>query len=120
MEITTKLSWGLLVLIHLTPTFVLIAPGLVERLYGVSAQGDLGVLLTHRGGLFLAIMVAAIFAAFVPDSRKLASLVVGISMLSFLILYMRAGWPAGPLRKIAMMDAVGLVPLAFVSWQAWR
>lgn len=120
MESLTKLAWASLVLIHLTPALVFFAPGLVQKLYGIPPSGDLGVLLTHRGVLFLAICVAAGFAIFSQDSRRLATLVVGISMIGFLVVYARAGVPAGALRKIAITDLIGLAPLIFVSIQAWQ
>jgi hypothetical protein len=40
--------------------------------------------------------------------------------LGFLILYLRAGVPAGPLRTIAVVDAAALIPLLFVAASAWR
>lgn len=119
MEALTKAAWFSLALIHMTPALVLFAPGLLERLYGIPSTGDLGLLLTHRGGLFLAVCIASVFAAISPDARKLASLVVGISMISFLIIYLRAGLPEGPMRKIAITDFIGLIPLIFVTWRSW-
>ena len=41
-------------------------------------------------------------------------------MVGFLIVYVRAGLPDGSLRTIALVDAVGLVPLALVAYAAWR
>jgi hypothetical protein len=46
--------------------------------------------------------------------------VVAISVISFLWLYLRAGMPSGPLKTIALVDLVGLAPLFFVIWSAWR
>lgn len=120
MEFITKIAWGLLVLLHVMPAAVAFAPGLVEKLYGASPTGDIGLLLVHRGALFFAICVAALFALFDAQSRRLASVVVGISLVSFLLIYLRAGLPAGELRKIAIPDAIGLLPLLWVSVVAWR
>jgi hypothetical protein len=64
--------------------------------------------------------VVAIFAAFVPEARKVATLLVGISVVGFLLVYSMAGAPDGPLRTIAVVDAFALLPLALVSWRAWR
>ena len=119
MEALTKLCWILLALLHLAPSLALFRPGMVERLYGVPASGDLGVLLTHRAALFLAVLVACVFAAAAPEARRLASIVCAISMIGFLVVYVSAGAEAGPLRRIAVADAVGLLPLAFVAWRAW-
>lgn len=120
VEGATRVAWALIALLHVAPALPLFAPGLVERLYGVSSAGDAGVLLVHRGALFLAVFAAALFAIFSPESRRLASLVAAISMIGFLIVYWRAGMPAGDLRRIAIADLVGLAPLAFVLWRAWR
>ncbi len=120
METSIKIAWFTLILIHFVPALSGFAPGLVEKLYGVSAEGDVGILLVHRGILFFAICVTALYAIFDPTSRKLASLIVGISVFGFLIAYTRAGLPAGDLRKIAIVDLIGVLPLIWVSFQAWR
>jgi hypothetical protein len=120
MEWATRIAWGLLVLIHVSPALVLAAPGLTARLYGVEASGPLGVLLAHRGALFLAVIVACVAAALDPGSRRVASLVCATSMLGFLYLYVRAGAPAGALRPVAIVDLAGLAPLAWVTMMAWR
>ncbi len=119
MEMLTKFAWASLALVHLTPALAFFASGLVQKLYGLPPQGDLGVLLIHRGALFLAVCVAAIYAMFSVDARRLAALVLCISMIGFLVVYVRAGLPEGALRKIAVTDMVGLLPLAFVCWRAW-
>lgn len=119
IEYITKASWGLLALIHLMPALVLFSPDLVQKLYGVSTSDDMGILIVHRGGLFLAVMLSAVLACFFIDMRRLASLVVGISVISFLYVYGRAGWPDGAMRKIALVDLLALAPLAWVLWQSW-
>lgn len=113
-------SWLLLALVHLTPAAVLAKPDLIRSLYGVEAAGELGVLLIHRGALFLAIVVVCLYAAWEPGARRAASLVVGISVMSFLAVYALAGAPSGSLRLIALVDAVALAPFALVSWNAWQ
>lgn len=120
MEMSIKLGWAILALLHVMPALSAFAPGLVERLYGVAPDGDAGVLLVHRGALFFAVCVTALYAMFDPGSRRLASLVLTISMVGFLIVYLRAGMAPGELRKIAIADLVGLVPLAWVTLNAWR
>ena len=96
-----------------------VAPSLVQSLYGVSPDGAAGVLLIHRGALFLAIVVASVLAAFDPTARRVGSVVVAIGVVGFLLVYARAGMPAGALRTIAYVDLAGLVPLAFVACHAW-
>jgi hypothetical protein len=114
------LCWLALAAIHASPAAVLFKPALLTGLYGIPPAGPAGVLLIHRGGLFLAIVIVAGFAAFAPEARKAASLLVGISVISFLIVYVGAGAPEGPLRSIALVDAGALLPLALVCWSAWR
>jgi hypothetical protein len=111
-------SWGVLAAIHLLPALALFRPALIRTLYGVDRANPLFLLLHHRAALFLVVMVIAIWAAFDPGSRRLASVTVGLSMVSFLILYWQAGLPTG-LRSIAIADLVGLPFLAFVVWKAW-
>ncbi len=120
MEHITKLAWALLALIHLAPAAVFFLPHLTQKLYNIDANGDLGVLITHRGALFLAIVAACLAGTFDPEARKAVSIVVAISVISFLWLYVRAGMPTGPLKTIALVDAIGLVPLLWVLWSAWR
>ena len=119
MELSVRICWLLVALVHAPPAAVLVAPQLVEQLYGLSAAGETGLLIVHRGALFLAILTAALFAIFDTRSRRLASVVAAISMIGFLIVYVRAGSPAGPLRTIALMDAIALAPLTFAGWRAW-
>ena len=120
MEPMTKVAWGMLLLVHLSPTAVLFSPGMVQKLYRLEPSGITGLLLTHRGAQFLAVVVVCAFAAFDVEARRGASLVVAISVIGFLVLYARAGLPTGPLRKIAVVDFLALAPLILVLVTAWR
>lgn len=120
MEMFVKAAWGLLALIHFSPAAALVAPGALGRLYGIAPDGDLAVLLTHRSALFLALLVLCLFALVDPSARRAASLAVAVSVVGFLAVYARAGFPTGPLRTIALADAVALAPLALVLVAAWR
>lgn len=111
--------WILLAAIHAMPALALFRPTTLTTLYGIAADNPLFLLMQHRAALFLAVFVACIWAAFVPEGRKLAVLVVGISMLSFLVLYWQSGSPA-PLKRIALVDLAGLPMLAGVAWLAFR
>lgn len=115
-----KLAWLALGLIHLFPAASAFSPALLDRLYGVAPSGDFAVLVAHRAVLFCAIFVSCLLGAFDPTARRPLGIVVGISVVGFLILYARAGMPTGPLRTIAIVDAVGLAPLTVVLWSAWR
>jgi hypothetical protein len=119
METITKLSWAALALIHASPAMVLAAPGLVKILYGVDPAGGPAVLIEHRGALFLAVLAACVWAIFDPGVRRLVAAVAAISMIGFLIVYARNGQPES-LRSIALVDLVGLAPLAFAAFEAWR
>lgn len=112
-------SWLFLALLHLPPALVLLNPRLIDRLYGVSPDGDLGLLLMHRGVLFLIIVAISIYALFQVDSRTLVATVVAGSVIGFLLLYLKAGVPQGKLAKIALADLVALVPLFLVCKDAW-
>ena len=111
--------WLALAAIHASPAAVLLKPSLIQTLYAVPPTGSSGTLLIHRGALFLAVVVVALFAAFAPEARRAATLVVGISVIGFLLVYAAGGAPEGPLRTIAVVDALALIPLAIVAWKAW-
>jgi hypothetical protein len=114
------LCWLGLAAIHVSPAAVLFKPALLGSLYGVPPGGSPGLLLIHRGGLFLAVMIVAVYAAFAPGARRAATLVVATSVLTFLIVYISAGMPEGALRRIALVDCAALPLLAYVCWWAWR
>ncbi len=120
MEIAVRIGWLLLALVHVTPALVLFRPALIESLYGASPNGVVGILLTHRGAAFLALVVAAIWAMIDPDVRRMGAVILAISIVGFLWIYWRAGAPAGPLRTIAIADLCALLPLALVTWRAWQ
>ncbi len=111
--------WFILAATHASPAAVLLKPALIETLYGVPPTGSSGVLLIHRGALFLAVVVVALLAAFSPEARRAATLLVGISVIGFLLVYSMGGALEGPLRTIAIVDALALIPLAIVTWKAW-
>lgn len=111
--------WLLLAAIHAMPALALFRPATLTSLYGIGPDNPLFVLMQHRAALFLAVFVACVFAAFVPEGRRLAVLVVGISMVSFLLLYWQAGSPE-QFKTIALVDLAGLPILAGVAWLAFR
>ena len=119
MEPVLRIAWLSLALLHLPPAAVGFLPRLAERLYGVAPDGDLGVLIAHRGLLFAGVAAAALVAAFHPPSRRLATSVVGLSVVGFLVTYARAGMPEA-LRGIALADLVALVLLTLVTVAAFR
>lgn len=120
MERFTKTCWFALAMIHAAPAAAAFSPAWLERLYGIDPAGDLGVLLAHRGALFLGVALLCVYAAFAPTARRAASLMTGVSVVGFLILYARAGLAPGSLRAIAIGDLVALPPLIWAGLQAWR
>ena len=115
----TAVCWGVLGAIHAVPALALFRPALIPALYGVEAGSDTHLLLQHRAALFLVVLVVCAWAAFRPETRQLAAVAVGVSMLSFLLLYWLAGAPSA-LRGIAAGDLAGLPFLAFAGWRASR
>jgi hypothetical protein len=111
--------WLILAAIHAMPALAFFRPETLASLYRLQPDNPLFLLMHHRAGLFVAVFVACVYAAFIPEGRKLAVLVVGISMVSFLALYWQAGSPHA-LRKIANVDLAGLPILAGVAWLAFR
>jgi hypothetical protein len=113
-----KIAWLILAAIHATPALALFRPAMIGTLYRVDNNNPLFLLLQHRAALFLVIFLLCVWAAFDPASRRVASVGVGVSMVSFLILYWSAGFPAA-LKTIAMTDLVGIPFLIFAAWKAF-
>jgi hypothetical protein len=53
-------------------------------------------------------------------ARRLAALILGVSMGGFLVAYARAGFPDSPLRAIALADLLMAPVLAIVAAHAFR
>ena len=113
-----RIAWGILAMVHVTPALALFAPSLLTRLYGVQAGEPLYLLMHHRAALFFAVLVICIWCTVDQNPRKLSVVALGISMLSFLMLYWINGFPLG-LRPIAVADLIGLPALAFAGWKAF-
>lgn len=111
--------WLILAAIHAMPALAFFRPAMLTRLYRLEPDNPLFLLMQHRAGLFVAVFVACVYAALVPEGRRLAVLVAGLSMVSFLVLYWQAG-PPPALRRIAHVDLAGLPVLAGVAWLAFR
>lgn len=106
----TALFWGLAI-IKFPPVIAAIAPGQLTRLYGVSRDDrTLVTLLQHRAILLGIIGAGCAVAAHVEAFRWPALWAASISIVTFLVLCAVQGQFNGPLRKIAIMDAIG-VPL---------
>jgi len=113
------LAWLALVLVHAAPALAAFSPALRKRLYGADESQTLAIMLAHRGALFLAVAAACAYAAFEPAARPLASIVTGVSVLSYLLIYVSHGAPKGALRTVAIIDAIALAPLTVVLADVW-
>ena len=113
-----KMAWLILAAIHALPALAFFRPAMIGRLYQISKDNPLFLLVQHRAALFLVVFLMCVWAAFDPGSQRVASAGVGVSMLSFLLLYWKAGFPPA-LKTIAVADLFGTPVLAFVAWQAF-
>lgn len=113
-----RICWGLLAAVHALPALALASPSLITRLYGTARADAVFPLLQHRAALFAAVLVVCVWAIFDPSARRVAAVVTGISMISFLAIYALSGFPAA-WRTIAIADLVALAPLAYVAWRSF-
>lgn len=114
-----RLLWLVLAMVHGVPALALVQSALLTRLYGIAPKDPAFVLVQHRAGLFVCVVVTCIWAMFDPGVRRLAAVVAGISMLSFLVLYRLAGNPPS-LQTIALIDLAALPVLAASAYLAWQ
>ncbi len=113
-----RICWIILGLIHLPPFAAFFVPSLITRLYNVASDDVNFALLQHRAALFGVVLIACLWSAFDPSTRKLAVTIVALSMISFLLIFALYGQPVS-LRSIAVADLAGLPFLAFVGWRAF-
>jgi hypothetical protein len=118
VTLAVKIGWLLLALIHATPAFALFKPAILTRLYSIKTGSSLFTFMHHRAALFLVVVIMCIWAVFRPEVRQMATIGVGISMGTFVIIWALSGAPAA-LRTIAIADILGLAILLFVGWQAF-
>lgn len=104
----SALFWGL-AFIKFPPVIAAIAPSQLVRLYGVPADDKtMLALLQHRAILLGIVGAGCAIAAHVEMFRWPALWAAAVSMISFLVICAVRGQFQGPLRKIAIMDAIGL------------
>lgn len=118
MNISDRLCWSVIALVHLLPATALFRPAVITSLYKLTPQSPLFALIHHRAALFVIVVVASIWAMVEPGTQKLASITVAISMVSFLTIYWSNGSPPA-LRTIALTDLAAAPFLAFVTWRIW-
>lgn len=113
------ICWIALIAVHAMPALALFNPPLLTKMYGVEAGSNLFILFQHRAALFLVVCLLCAWAIFRPETRQVSAVSVGVSMISFLILFWMHGSPSA-LRSIAIADLAGLPFLAVAGWNAFH
>jgi hypothetical protein len=109
--------WTVLVLvaaaINLAPVWGAFAPERMAALYGVDlGDPNLQILMRHRAVLFGLVGALLAVAAFHPPLRTVGYAVGFSSMLSFLLVAWGVGGYGAGIRRVALLDAVGIAALA--------
>ena len=113
-------GFAVLALVHGPAALGAVSSDALIALYGqVAADPAIRVMLQHRGALFALVTLAASVAVLRPQWRKPAAILAGWSMVSFLGIYVIAGAPDGPLRKIALADGIGIAVLSALAVALW-
>jgi hypothetical protein len=99
-------------LVHLLPGLAFFAPAMISWLYGSGADGAVLLMLRHRASLLGGVGIVLLIAVALPAWRPAATLVGGLSMASFLALWLGAGPNRKALQTIALVDAIALPALA--------
>jgi hypothetical protein len=112
-----SIAFFALAVVHLLPVGPVFDPRALVRLYGVAPHdAALLALLRHRAVLLAIVGVLCLWAAFAPGPRPAALLAATINIASFIVMYALYGAPTGPLRTIALVDALAIAPLAVAAW----
>lgn len=114
MSSAIVVAWIALAAIHLMPALGLVSPAIRQVLYGIEPAGALATLLSHRAILFAALVLASLGAAAIPALRPGTAIAVTTSVIGYLVAYAANATPAGPLRKVALVDGIALAPLTVV------
>jgi len=109
--------WTLLVLvaaaINLAPVLGAVVPERMSALYGVALDDpNLQILMRHRAVLFGIVGGLLLVAAFHPPARMLGYAAGFASMLSFLLIAWGVGEYTDEIRRVIVVDVVGIAALA--------
>jgi hypothetical protein len=109
--------WTLLVLvaaaINLAPLLGAVAPERMTALYGVALDDpNLQILMRHRAVLFGLVGGLLLVAAFHPPLRTTGYVAGFSSMLSFLLIAWLVGEYSAEIRRVILIDVVGIAALA--------
>ncbi|WP_280469134.1 hypothetical protein [Nocardia cyriacigeorgica] len=119
-------SWGRLLLgaaalLNLLPAVAVISVDRAGSVYGLeSVDGDLRLLLRHRGLLFAILAAGLVFAAFRPRLRVAAITANAVSMAGFVALVPLEQSVGPALLRVATLDALGLVLLGGAGVAFWQ
>ena len=109
--------WTLLVLIaaaiNLAPGIGAVSSERMAAFYGVDlGDANLQILMRHRAVLFGVVGGLLLVAAFHPPLSTVAYAVGFSSMLSFLVIAWLVGGYGPEIRRVVLLDAVGIAALA--------
>lgn len=108
----------LLAVVHLLPAGPMFDPRALTRLYGVAAEDStMLVLLRHRAALLALVGLLCAWAAFAPSIRPATIFAAGFNIVSFLVMFAVYGAPPGPLRTVALVDAMAIAPWVLAAWK---
>lgn len=106
--IVAALFW-ILALIHFLPAIAALAPSQISALYGIAPTDKaLMTLLQHRAVLLGLVGAAFACAAHLSEVRWPVLIGGTISMISFILIAALNSELGGSLRRIAIVDAIGL------------
>ena len=107
----------LLAAVHLLPAGPVFDPRALTRLYGVAAEDStMLVLLRHRAALLALVGLLCAWAVLSPSIRPAALFAAGFNIVTFLVMFAASGAPTGPLRTVALVDAVAIAPWLLAAW----
>jgi hypothetical protein len=113
----TAIAFVALAVVHLLPAAPIFAPDALVRLYGVApTDSTLILILRHRAVLLALVGALCLWAAVSESTRPAALVAASLNLASFLAFYLLHASFAGPLRTVALVDAVALIPLAVAAW----
>ena len=103
-------------LINFVPVAGVLSAQKMEAAYSVSLQTtELQILMRHRALLFGILGGFVLYAAFVPAYQNVAMVMAGISMVGFAVLVVAAGDYNPEIRKVLLVDMVGIVFLIIAA-----
>ncbi|KZX76385.1 hypothetical protein A3715_12840 [Oleiphilus sp. HI0009] len=103
-------------LINLAPILGLLGAAKLNDAYAIKlVSNDLILLMRHRALLFGILGGFILYAAFEPKYQSAAMLMALISMAGFLVLMLGGGEYNAALKKVMLIDIVGIVLLGIAA-----